>query len=256
MISTRFVPRSRPLGITRRLTVFAGLALLAVLLQSAGGAYEVERGAYSDEAAHFLNGLLLREYLTEGIGTHPVRFAEDYYVSYPKIAPLAWPPFFHVLLGLFLLPPWPPQSAALFLVALITAYAAWRLATIVSSYAPFVVALAISVLFLLAPLVLDLSATVMVDRSGGGTDARRRRGARALLVVWTASGCRLVRVRRGLLLLNQRQRRRCRPHAGPADRHHSPLVDPDTAWAVRRRRDRRRSRGATACVQLSAGVVG
>ena len=151
------------LGLWPQLAVFAALAALTLTLQGLGGAYAVERGAYPDEAAHFLNGVLLRDYVTEGLGTNPLRFAEDFYLSYPKIAPGAWPPFFHVLLGLFLLPGWPPHTAALVLMALITAYAGWRMTSLLSTFAPRPVALMFAVLFVMTPMVVNLSATVMVD---------------------------------------------------------------------------------------------
>jgi hypothetical protein len=147
----------------RRALWFSALCAVALMLQLAAGAYQLERGAFSDEAAHFMNGLLLRDYITQGLGQDPIRFAEEYYLSYPKIAPLAWPPLFQLMLGVFLLPGWPPHGASLVLMALVTAYAAWRLGTLVAHFAPTPVAVGISMLFLLTRVVMDLSATVMVD---------------------------------------------------------------------------------------------
>ena len=64
-----------------------------------------------------MNALLLRDYLTHALGQNPLAFAEAYYLSYPKIAPLMWPPFFHGALGLFLLPGWAAHPAALCFLA-------------------------------------------------------------------------------------------------------------------------------------------
>ena len=86
---------------SRSLRWFLVLFLLAVASQLLMGAYRVELGNYSDESAHFMNALLLRDYLLHGLGTNPFTFAENYYLSYPKIAPLVWPPFFHGSLGVF-----------------------------------------------------------------------------------------------------------------------------------------------------------
>ena len=147
----------------RPVALFAVLAVSVFLLQLAGGAYDVERGSYSDEAAHFLNGVLLRDYLTSGMGESPLAFAEEYYLSYPKIAPGAWPPFFHMLLGVFLLPGWPPHAAALVLVGLVTAHAVWRLARLVAQFAPPLAATVVAGLFLFTPVVRELSSAVMVD---------------------------------------------------------------------------------------------
>src|SRR5262245_8846983 len=94
----------------------------AILLQLYSGAYGAERGMYSDEAAHFMNGLLIRDYVYDGLGENPVTFAESYYQRFPKIAVGMWPPLFHVTLGLVLLPGWRPDIAAVVLVALTAAW--------------------------------------------------------------------------------------------------------------------------------------
>jgi hypothetical protein len=108
-----------------------GLVVVVLALQFRMGAYRVERGVYSDDAAHFMNGLLIRDYLRSPIGTNPMRFAEQYYLHYPKIAPLMWPPLFHVVLGISLLPGLPAFPTALLLVGLCAAWTAWRLFGIV-----------------------------------------------------------------------------------------------------------------------------
>ena len=41
-----------------------------------------------------MNALVLRDYIREGLSQNPLRFAEDYYRHYPKIAPGMWPPLF------------------------------------------------------------------------------------------------------------------------------------------------------------------
>src|SRR5262245_57615103 len=115
----------------RRIWINLG-ALLLLFLVVVGGqyrahAYAGERANYADEAAHFMNGMLVREYLATGFGSNPMRFAESYYLSYPKVAFGAWPPLFHFVLGFVLLPGWPPQIAALVLLAVAASLTAWRL---------------------------------------------------------------------------------------------------------------------------------
>jgi len=127
------------------------------------GAFSVERGFYSDDAAHFMNGLVIREYLYQPIGTNPVKFAEQYYLNYPKIAPLMWPPLFHVVLGLLVLPGWPAGPAALLLVGLSTAWAAWRLRSIVHELAGPAAGLVAAGLFFTTPLVMEFGSVVMLD---------------------------------------------------------------------------------------------
>ena len=148
----------------RECLIFSVLLCGVVLIQLAMGAYRTERGHYSDEAAHFMNGLLVRDYLTQGLGQNPVTFAEQYYLHYPKVAPLMWPPLFHLMLGLFLLPGWPPQDAALIFVACFTNWVAWRLwrvgNVITETRMPALVA---ALSFLGMGSIIALSSVVMLD---------------------------------------------------------------------------------------------
>jgi Dolichyl-phosphate-mannose-protein mannosyltransferase len=139
------------------------IVLVSTGIQIAVGAYQGERGNYSDEAAHFMNGLLVHDYLTRGLGGNPMRFAEKYYLSYPKIAPFMWPPLFDGALGLFMLFGWPPQVSALILLDLITAWAAWRLYRIVRLFAAEAVAWLVALLFVCTPAVVNLTSAVMLD---------------------------------------------------------------------------------------------
>jgi len=98
--TTRLDALGQPLdfGLSERARAVLWLALLvaaAIAVQVFAGAYRAETGNYSDESAHFMNALLLRDYVTQAFGHRPFAFAEQYYLSYPKIAPLMWPPFFH-----------------------------------------------------------------------------------------------------------------------------------------------------------------
>lgn len=148
-----------------RQSLLVGLVFLGLILaiQWSVGAYRSEPGIYSDDAAHLMNGLLLRDYLVEGLGQHPIAFAEQYYQSYPKIAPLMWPPLFHLTLGVFLLPQWPPQTAAFVLLALIGAWGAWRLYRIVSLIAGRPTAFVLGLLYVSTPVVVALTSSIMID---------------------------------------------------------------------------------------------
>lgn len=147
----------------RAVVWLAALLGLALLIQNLAGAYGTELGNTSDEPAHFMNGLLLRDYLTHGLMQSPLAFAEQYYLSYPKIAPLMWPPFFHGALGLFLLPGWPPHQAALVFVALLAALTAYRLSRFISLFSSSLAATVVPALFLIVPTIADLTSMVMVD---------------------------------------------------------------------------------------------
>jgi hypothetical protein len=80
------------------------LAALAVLLAGvicwlhfASGSAHSELGAHPDEAAHFVTGLMVRDYVAGGVHGSPLRFADEYYRHYPKIGLGVWPPFFYMI---------------------------------------------------------------------------------------------------------------------------------------------------------------
>jgi hypothetical protein len=150
-------------SVARALALPCAFLSVTILVQVAVGAYATERSNYSDEAAHFMNGMLVRDYLTQGLGTNPLHFAEQYYLSYPKIAPGMWPPLFHGLLGIFMLPGWPPEAAALILLAMAEAWIAWRLYRVVATWGSQVVAVLVAGVFMCVPAVVDLTSAVMVD---------------------------------------------------------------------------------------------
>ena len=74
------------------LVVFLLLFAIIVALQLKAHVYRRELSTYGDEASHYLNSLVIRDYLVKGLGTNPVLFAERYYAAYPKVALLVWPP--------------------------------------------------------------------------------------------------------------------------------------------------------------------
>jgi len=147
----------------RDLIVFCALFLGVIAAQIAVGAYHGERGNYSDEAAHFMNGLLVRDYLRDGLGENPIKFSEEYYLNYPKIAPGMWPPLFDVVLGVVALPGWPPFGAALVLLAFATAWTAWRLYRIVMAGGSPPNATLVASLFVFTPIIVDMTSAVMLD---------------------------------------------------------------------------------------------
>jgi len=157
------VPATPPNWLTHRGAVTAVAIVVVVALQLWVGAYHSERGLYSDESAHFMNGLVIRDYLREDLGRSPVTFAREYYQHYPKIAPFMWPPLFHGLLGLFLLPGWAPMPATIFFLGVFTAWIAWRLYFTVSPFSSAPVAIGAVGVFLFTPIVIELSSSVMVD---------------------------------------------------------------------------------------------
>ncbi len=86
-----------------QVAILAALFALAVLLQVLNGAFGSEFNAYPDEPAHYVTSLMLREYVTGPHPFSPLKFAEQYYHHYPKVAFGHWPPVFYVVQAAWML---------------------------------------------------------------------------------------------------------------------------------------------------------
>jgi hypothetical protein len=74
--------------------LFLGVQLT---LQWFSGTFNREFGTHPDEAAHYVTGLMVHDYIgSEDLGS-PFKFAENYYIHYPKVAIGHWPPFFYIV---------------------------------------------------------------------------------------------------------------------------------------------------------------
>jgi len=160
--------RSQSQVVAQATMAFAAWFTIVVLIQVWTGAYRAECGRYSDDAAHFMNGMLVRDYVRTGLGQNPIAFAENYYLSYPKIAPLMWPPLFHGVLGLLLLVGAAPYETALLLVAATGALLIWRLHRIVLQIAGPIPAMLAAGLMLGTNLLASLTGAVMLDLAIAG----------------------------------------------------------------------------------------
>src|ERR1043165_4996104 len=100
--------------------VFFGLA---VLLQWQGGAYQAEFGSEPDEAAHYVTGLCVRDYIVGGFreNGNPLKFAQNYYEHYPKVALGHWPPGFYLIQSAWTIPFSPSRTSVMLLMAFLTA---------------------------------------------------------------------------------------------------------------------------------------
>ncbi|MBV9224696.1 MAG: hypothetical protein JOZ45_00860, partial [Acidobacteriaceae bacterium] len=89
--------RGRNLAVPVFWSVIAGLTFLSliVILQVASGAYTSEFGVYADEASHYVTSLMVWDYIAHFHFEPPIRFAQEYYHHYPKVAIGHWPPFFY-----------------------------------------------------------------------------------------------------------------------------------------------------------------
>jgi hypothetical protein len=56
-----------------------------------------EIATHPDEAAHYVTGVMVYEYLRAHVGENPVGFAERFYARYPKVAIGHWPPGYYAM---------------------------------------------------------------------------------------------------------------------------------------------------------------
>jgi dolichyl-phosphate-mannose-protein mannosyltransferase len=142
--------------------VAAGAAVLAVLLQVWSGAYRSEFGAHPDESAHYVTGVMVREYLAGLAPEAPLRFAADYYAHYPKVALGHWPPAFYLLQAGWTLPFSSSRVSVLLLMAALTTALATTLFVALREVGGLIAAAAAALLVAL-PLVQKASGMVMAE---------------------------------------------------------------------------------------------
>lgn len=152
---------------TRTQALTAGLAalflVLAILLQWTGGAYRAEFGAYPDEAAHYVTGLMIHDYLAGGFPGNPMAFAQKFYDHYPKVALGNWPPLYYLMQGGWMLVFSPGRVSVLLLMAVLTALIATVVArALLREFGPWP-AVAGGLLFLAIPFVQQYSSLMMTE---------------------------------------------------------------------------------------------
>lgn len=143
--------------------VFPAYLAVAVLLQFAAGAFHQELSGLPDEPAHYVTGLMVREYLATDFPHHPMKFAESYYLHYPKVALGHWPPVFYVMEAVWTLVFPYTRPSVLILMALLTALLATSVAWYVRKLAGTKSAVAVGLLFTVMPLVQAQTGMIMVE---------------------------------------------------------------------------------------------
>jgi 4-amino-4-deoxy-L-arabinose transferase-like glycosyltransferase len=148
----------------RLVKVLLVLGLLAPLVLAHALLYRPTEPFFNnDETRHVMTGVFFRDLFAD----HPVAdlpdYAVRYYVQYPALGLLVWPPLFYVALGLFMLAFGTSVIAAKVLVALFAALACvylFRLAERTHGRPTAAVAV---LLFGFAPLVFAYSRQVMLE---------------------------------------------------------------------------------------------
>jgi len=134
-----------------------------VLIQYVSGAYHGEFGSHPDEAAHVVTGLMVYDYLTNSDWRSPLRFAEVYYLHYPKIALGHWPPLFYIAQALWMLFLGASRPSLLLFMAGLGAVLAWSIFRVACRFVPSVFAVMATVIFVCHPVAQQSTSAVMAD---------------------------------------------------------------------------------------------
>jgi hypothetical protein len=142
---------------------WALLALVVAGLQWRSGTYRADFSSHPDEAAHAVSALLLWDYAATGFPAHPLRFAERFYVHYPKVAIGHWPPAFHAMLAGWMLLFGRTKAAMLVFQALVGVAVSIGIYELARRECGELAAGACALLFSAAPIVQRATSSVMPD---------------------------------------------------------------------------------------------
>jgi hypothetical protein len=141
---------------------FAGALLVLALTQAL--VWEPGEPFYNnDENRHVMTGVFFRDLLLDRPIDNPQGYAVDYFLQYPALGLVVWPPLFYGIEGVFMLAFGTSYLAARILAGLFSALACLYLFLLVRrTHGTFSATLAV-LLFGLAPLVFLLSQHVMLE---------------------------------------------------------------------------------------------
>jgi len=139
------------------------LASLIILYHFASGATHSELGSHPDEAAHFVTGLMVRDYLASGFHQSPLSYADQYYHHYPKIGLGIWPPFFYLVQALWTLLFPVGLNTLLWLMATLDLALALTTAWWLRRQFGWIEAVAGAVLLISLPLIQQYSNMIMAE---------------------------------------------------------------------------------------------
>ncbi len=138
------------------LAVAAGFQILA-------GAPDSEFGGYPDESAQYVTGMMVHDYVAQGLPAGPMRYAENYYLHYPQVAFGHWPPIFFLMEAVWAFLFGSSRYSLLLLSACVAAAIAVLLHREIQSRFPLLLAFTGGVLFLSLSLVQRHASMVMAD---------------------------------------------------------------------------------------------
>ncbi|HEY6393359.1 MAG TPA: glycosyltransferase family 39 protein [Bryobacteraceae bacterium] len=134
-----------------------------VTLLYVSGAFQSGFDHHPDEPAHFVTGLMLRDYVAQGFPATPMAFAANFYLHYPEVAFGHWPPVFYLLqAGWTLLFP-PNHTSLLLLMALLTSCTACILCRTAAQHFSRTLAVLAGLTFIALPLTQQYASEIMIE---------------------------------------------------------------------------------------------
>jgi len=155
-------PVKAPL-LKKQLLYFVVFFALTATLSWQRGSFHAELDDFPDEPAHYITGLMVRDYIASGISTPPMQYAENYYRHYPKVALGHWPPMYYLVEAVWMLIFSASRWSVLLLMSAQAAVFALVVQRAINRDLPEVYGAVAGAFFLLLPLVQRLSSTVMSD---------------------------------------------------------------------------------------------
>jgi hypothetical protein len=149
-------------GWLRFVGLFFPILLFAIIAQWFGGGFASDLNL-PDESSHYINGLLIHDYVAQGFTGNPIAYAIQYYIHFPKVAIGHWPPFFYVVEAIAFFIGGPSPTVALLLQAIVASGLAALVGIVIGRFGGWLAAGAASITTLAAPEILFGLNHVMLD---------------------------------------------------------------------------------------------
>jgi hypothetical protein len=126
-------------------------------------AFRGEFGDYPDESAHYVTGLMFYDYSASLHYFSPIKFAENFYVHYPKIGIGHWPPVFYLIEWVWMLTFSTSLASLVYLMVALTALLATIFYQALVNEFGHLLAFSAALALVALPLVQDQATVVMAE---------------------------------------------------------------------------------------------